>query len=384
MSKPTVASYCVTFLAPEMLHVYRQITGLQQFQQRVITQKWVNQDRFPVPEGMVTVVPKAKTRALRRFWFKQVLDGPVTISNAQRDIIIEALQASGADLLHVYFGHIGVYLLPLLRMETVPSIVSFHGADVGVDMDKPRHLQAMREVFELADRILVRSDSLGKELQKLGCPEDRIRLSRTGIPIDSWPFLERTPPAGGDWTILQACRLIEKKGLDLSLRAFARVRQAFPEATLRIAGEGPLLETLQSQAAELGISEGVTFLGFLDQDALKREMEAAQIFLHPSRTGKDGNQEGVPNSMLEAMASGMTVIATWHGGIPEVITDSESGVLVAEEDWEGLASGMMRLLENPAECAALARAARTVVEEQFSQQAQISQLESIYEELLEE
>jgi len=380
MSKPIVASYCATFLAPEMLHVYRQITGLQQLQQRVVTQKWINQDRFPVPEGMVRVVPKSRSRALRRFWFKQLLDGPVMVSPRQTEAILDAVK--GAELLHVYFGHIGVFLLPVLRKRPLPVVVSFHGADAGVDMDKPRHREAMQEMFALADRVLVRSESLGREVEKLGCPPEKIRLSRTGIPLDDWPLVERKPPVDGKWRMLQACRLIEKKGLDLSLKALKTVREQFPGAELRIAGEGPLLETLEHQAEELGITDAVTFLGFLSQAELKAEMESAQLFLHPSRIGADGNQEGVPNSMLEAMASGMAVVATRHGGIPEVIEHETSGWLVEEEDWKGLAEGMIHLMQNPEAYSAVVKAGRQVVEGDFSREAQIRQLEAVYWELI--
>ena len=382
MSKPVVASYCATFLAPEMLHVYRQITGLREFRPHVITQKWINGDKFPMSADDVSLVRKSRARAWRKFWFKQLLDRPILVSTGQADAILREIEKCEAELLHVYFGHIGVYLLPVLRRLSIPAVVSFHGADAGVDARKAWYQDALEEVFQRSARILVRSDSLGTELRELGCPSEKIGLNRTGIPLEEWPFAERFPPLNGKWRLFQACRLIEKKGIDLSIRAFAKVREKFPESQLRIAGEGPLLDSMRDLAQELGLTENVLFLGFLDQSELRREINQAHVFLHPSRIAADGNQEGVPNSMLEAMATGLPVAATHHGGIPEAVEDGESGLLVDEEDWEGLADAITQLLGDPAKYAATAKGARKGVERDFAQETQIAALEQVYREIL--
>ncbi|MFT5468308.1 MAG: colanic acid/amylovoran biosynthesis glycosyltransferase [Verrucomicrobiales bacterium] len=377
-----VASFCVTFLAPEMLHVYRQITGLQQFRPHVVTQKWINRERFPFPDDQVSLAPKSRARFFRRLWHKQLLGGPIMVSGGQRAAILREIEACDASVLHIYFGHIGVYLLPVLRDCPIPKIVSFHGADAGVDMDKAKHRAAMSEVFQLADLILARSESLVSKLLELGCPQEKIRISRTGIPMDDWPFIERATPPDGAWRLFQACRLMDKKGLDVAIRAFARIREKFPNATFEIAGEGPLLEPLQALARELGISEAVSFLGFLNQNELRAAMNRAHVFVHPSRTSTDGNREGVPNSMLEAMATGLPVVATRHGGIPEAVEEGVSGLLVDEDDEDGLTQQLLAVLEDGELRLQLGKAARTGVAAKFSQQAQIENLESCYAELL--
>ncbi len=382
MPKPVVASYCATFLAPEMHHVYRQITGLREFQPHVITQKWINGDKFPMPVERVSLVRKSPARAWRKFWFKQMLGRPIQVSRGQADAILRAVASCRAGLLHVYFGHIGVYVLPVLRRLQIPAAVSFHGADAGVDTRQAWHQDALEEVFARSARILVRSHSLGDELRALGCPAHKIALNRTGIPLEDWPFLRRFPPKSGDWRLFQACRLIEKKGLDLSLRALAKIRETWPETCLHIAGEGPLLDPMRNLAENLGLAENVRFLGFLSQHQLREEIRRAHVFLHPSRIAADGNQEGVPNSMLEAMATGLPVVATRHGGIPEAIEDGRNGLLVAEEDWVGLAERILRLFRDSGEYRRLAEGARNSVGADFSQQTQIAALERVYREIL--
>jgi colanic acid/amylovoran biosynthesis glycosyltransferase len=379
--KPVVASYCVTFLAPEMLHVYRQIRGLQQFQPVVLTEKWIHRDLFPFDPAQVEVIPRSRFRALRRIWSKQILRQPISISSGQAASIDRTLRQRNAAVLHVYFGHIGLYLLPLLRKRSIPTVVSFHGADAGVDQDRPQHRAAMRDLFRVADRLLVRSEALASELQKAGCPEAKIRLNRTGISMEDWPLHPREVPVHGAWRILQACRLIEKKGLDLSLRAFAAFHREHPAARFTIAGEGPLLPTLQALVRDLGLADAVEFRGFLKEADLRAEMQRTHIFLHPSRTGKDGNQEGVPNSMLEAMATGLPVIATQHGGIPEAVTHEESGLLVPENDVAALTAALLRLATDPALLQALGVQGRAAVSKTFSSVARIADLEAIYAEV---
>src|SRR6195952_3125376 len=111
--RPTAAQYVVTFLKPEMLHIYRQITALRAFRPVVFCQKREHAAEFPFDE--IVVLPKPRTHQLRRFVQKQLLDMPITIYRSEARRILAALENSGAKLLHVYFGHIGVHLLPLLE-----------------------------------------------------------------------------------------------------------------------------------------------------------------------------------------------------------------------------------------------------------------------------
>ncbi len=184
--------------------------------------------------------------------------------------------------------------------------------------------------------------------------------------------------------MIQACRLIEKKGLPVTLRAFARFAEDYPEARLTIAGEGPLLSTLKEFASELRLTDHVDFPGFLSQEELRSAYYDAHLFAHPSELGKDGNQEGVPNSMLEAMATGLPVLATRHGGIPEAVEDGVSGILVDEKDYKALAEAMLALANQEEDYRKMSEAAHLAVADKFDLPAQVRVLESYYEEVLEE
>jgi colanic acid/amylovoran biosynthesis glycosyltransferase len=378
--RPVVASYCATFLKPEMLHIYRQITALSRVRPIVVTQKREHADAFSFED--VRIVRKPATHFLRRIWFRQLRDVPWTISRSETATLLRLLDQADAQLLHIYFGHIAVHLLPLIRSWSRPSVVSFHGADVMVDLEKPAYRRATKEMLEAVELVLVRSESLRQALVRLGCPKTKIRIQRTGIPLNDVPFRARIWPDNGEWRLVQAGRLIEKKGLATSLRAFTQFAHRYPGARFTIAGEGPLLEQLQELARELEIADRVEFTGFISQAQLRELFYHSHAFLHPSETGTDGNQEGVPNSMLEAMATGLPVFATMHGGIPEAIENGVSGVLVAERDYEALARELLRATEQPEFLTRLAEAGSTAVSRNFEQSAQVRALEEYYFEAM--
>jgi colanic acid/amylovoran biosynthesis glycosyltransferase len=296
--------------------------------------------------------------------------------------MVKVLREIHAEVLHVFFGQMGVHLLPLLETSPVPVIVSFHGADAGVDLEKPTHLALTRRMLDRAALLLVRSDSLARRLAAIGADARKIRLHRTGIPLIEIPFQQRTAPADADWHCVQACRLIPKKGLATTLRAFTEFTCEFPKATLSIAGEGPQLAELQELAVTLGIASAVEFRGFLPQAELRALYARAHFFLHPSETPPDGDQEGVPNAMLEAMATGLPVVATTHGGIPEAVENGTSGLLVAERDPAALAQALLSLARDPNRYAQMSAAAAARVTAAFDLTAQARTLEGYYREAI--
>jgi colanic acid/amylovoran biosynthesis glycosyltransferase len=379
-TRPVIACYCATFLKLEMLHIYRQIIGLKRCAPVVIAQKRENAERYPFEP--VHIVPKPATHFLRRFWFRQLRHQPWLICDAELRSLLTVLSETRARLLHIYFGHIAVHLLPLIRAWKHPSIVSFHGADVMVDMNKPAYREATLQMLDAITLVLVRSESLRRAIVALGCNRGKIEIQRTGVPPEEFPIRERAVPKNGEWRLVQAGRLIEKKGLPVTLRAFSIFSKQHPSATLTIAGEGPLLAELQNLARELDIAEHVSFTGFVSQEQLREIYYRSHIFLHPSQTGVDGNQEGIPNSMLEAMATGLPVFATEHGGIPEAIENGVSGVLVPERNYEAIGGALLNAAQNPGLLSRIGRSGAEAVRKHFDLGQQARRLEEIYLRLL--
>ncbi len=381
MSKLVVASYCTTFLKSEMLHIYRQVTGLKGVRTFVMTKALQNTERFPFED--IELIPPPSPNPFRHGWLKFVERQPPIVYRGEYQLLASLLERRGADVMHIYFGHTGVHLLPFIQCWDKPCIVSFHGADVMLKAESPDYAMKLRKVFQSVPLVLARSRSLEKRLVLLGCPPEKIRINRTGIPLTQFPVQRREAPVEGRWRFLQACRLIPKKGLTTCLRAFALFRRENPNAELLIAGKGPLQPVLEALAGHLGISEHVHFTGFLAQKDLLDLYHSCHVFLHPSEMPADENQEGIPNSILEAMATGMPVLATRHGGIPEAVEEGRCGALVDERNFEALAAEMSKITRSPHSFAEIGILASESVSVQFEQSRHIAQLEAHYQEAVE-
>ena len=379
--KPLVASFCTFFLKPEMLHIYRQLTGLQAFETFVITKHRQNADRFPFDDIEPLVTPRRQV--LRRGYLKYIARKPALIYRGEYNAIRRILIRRDPELIHVYFGNTGVHLLPLLRKWDRAWVVSFHGMDVQRRPKEKGYDQKLTQMLQLAPLVLVRSQSLAKRLQDLGCNSDKIRLNRTGIPLQNFPWVNRPAPVDGQWQLVQACRLVEKKGLLTTLAAFRRFIADYPKARLVIAGEGPLRDALTRRINEFSLGNQVRLTGFLSQEDLRQTYRESHIFIHPSELAADANQEGIPNSMLEAMASGLPVVATRHGGIPEAVEEGVDGFLVPERDEPALYEALLKLVNQPDLWRQLGKQASRSVAQNFEQSQQIKKLETVYAEGIE-
>lgn len=385
---PHVISLCGTFLKPEMQSIYRQVTGLKRVRTTVYTQSHENAEMFPF-EPVVTLKklarPRLKGNFLLRFWFKHVIKKwppPFPINKEVRPYypydLVELLKAEKPDLVHVYYGHKAVHYLEMLEAWGGPFVVSFHGVDVSKFLDQPDYVAKLKTVFKKAALVMARSQSLLDRLEELGCPVDKLRMNHTPIPLEHLRAEVRRPPEDGQWRLVQACRLIQKKGILTTLKALTIVKEKYPLVRYVLGGEGPLKPKIDEAVHKLGLEDNVEMLGWLDQQQLLEQYRIAQMFLHPSQKTKEEDQEGIPNSMLEAMATGLPVVATVHGGIPEAVHSGEDGLLVPEKSPEQLAEAMLKLMGDASELARLSSNAAASVRANFGAEAQVAAMEDVY------
>src|SRR5215831_11874159 len=228
MGKRVVASYCSSFLKSEMLHIYRQVKALRGVHTFVVTKEVQNAERFPFDD--IEVIPKRRTNLLVHGWLKFVQRRPPIVYRGEYQTLDSLLRRHGADLMHIYFGHTGVHLLPFIEQWHKPCVVSFHGADVAHKPEIKDYPGKLRRLFNAVPLVFARSQSLADRLTQLGCPPEKLRINRTGIPLNEFPLVHRESPRDGKWKVVQACRLIPKKGVATSLRAFAIFKKDYPGA----------------------------------------------------------------------------------------------------------------------------------------------------------
>ncbi len=390
-ARPLVVSLCGTYLKREMQSIYRQLTGLRRFRTLVLAEKVEHLDVFPF-NGVIAMErpprPRRRGNFLLRFWYKHVVrqwppPRPITTQPKHHPFnLIELLREHQPALVHVYYGHKAVRYLEMLEAWGGPFLVSFHGVDVMKTTDDPAQGEKLQRVFQQARLVLARSESLLARLRELGCPPEKLRLNRTPVPLDQIAFTPRTAPPDGAWRLTQACRLIPKKGLYTTLAALPEIIARFPHTHFTLCGTGPEESALREKLRTAGLGRHVTLAGWQSQDELQEIYRQSHVFLHPSELTATGDQEGVPNSMLEAMASGLPVVATRHGGIPEAVTHGHDGLLVAEKDASALAAALLELLGDPERLTRVSKAAAASAREKYGAAQALAALEDCYAEAL--
>ena len=386
---PQLVSLCGTWLKPEMQSLYRQVVNLRRYRNSVFTEQLLNPGRFPFDPIVVMkkqVRPRPKGNFILRFWYKHVIKQwppPRSITNAPEYFpynLPGLLRELQPDLVHVYYGHKAVKYLAMLQSWDGPFIVSFHGVDVVKFTGEPNYVATLQCVFRQAQLILARSQSLLEGLKDLGCPPEKLRLNYTPVPLEAFPASIRTAPGDGCWRLVQACRLIPKKGLFTTLEALCLVVPHFPKLKFIVCGTGPVKDQFLKRRDELGLTQHVEVAGWMSQENLLAEYQSAHLFLHPSELTDTADQEGIPNSMLEAMATGLPVVATRHGGIPEAATHGLDSLLVPERSPQELGAAILTLLRDPVLLTRFSEAAAAAVRDRFGMEAGIARLEDCYDE----
>jgi len=279
------------------------------------------------------------------------------------------------DAIHAHYGPVGNAFQFLASMTESPFVTSFYGYDASELLDK--NPWRYENLFASADVIASLSSDMDKSLKSHGCPADKI--VRFPLPVDTGSF-QYTPPSGNSVEpidVLSACRLVEKKGIKYVLRALENLTDEY-NIRYRIAGDGPLRDELEQQVHDLNLRDVVTFEGWKDSDEVAKLMAESDIFVQTSVTSTEGDKEGTPTVLLEAQARGMPVVSTYHAGIPEIVDDGKSGLLVPERDSAAIESALRQLASNPSEWQEYGRRGRELVESRHSLEAVADRLEAIY------
>lgn len=286
------------------------------------------------------------------------------------------------DIIHCHFGPRGRVAAFLREIGAMRGklVTVFHGVDVSAYLH--HHPRIYRHLFARGDLFLPISEAWKHRLIEYGCDPARIVVHRMGV--DTYRFRsqakdrDRSPPH----RILTIGRMIEKKGIDDGLRAVAELRNRGIAAIYTVVGDGPERGRLEVLASQLGLDGAVSFLGWRDQNAVAAIMADSDVLLAPSVTDGHGDQEGIPVTLMEAMASGLPVVATRHSGIPELIEDGVSGLLVPERSVPRLTDALQRLLADPDLAVRLAHAARERILAEFDIYALNQRLVGHYRRLL--
>lgn len=288
-------------------------------------------------------------------------------------------------LIHAHFGIEGVYALPLAEKLGVPLVTTFHGFDATLSttgfFGSPAwawYPLLRRRLARRGNLFLCASAFIQERLLAQGFPPERTRVHYIGVDC-----VAITPrPAGEEeQVILHVARLVEVKGTEFLLRAFATLAPRHPQARLVIIGDGPLRNRLEQMARDSGAAARIEFLGALPHAQVLGWMRRAALLALPSVRTASGRVEGLGMVTLEAAATGVPAIGSDLGGIRETIVDGGTGFLVPERDPAALAARISTLLADAGLRQHLGAAARLRVEREFDIVRQTSALEAAYDEV---
>jgi colanic acid/amylovoran biosynthesis glycosyltransferase len=279
----------------------------------------------------------------------------------------------GIEHLHAHFATVATDVARLAaRLADVPYSFTAHAKDIFHETVQPEDLR--RKLEDAAAVVTVTDFNLAYLRAGFGAAAARVRRVYNGLELDRFPYSE---PGARPRRVVAVGRLVEKKGFDVLLESAALLSARGVDFTVDLIGGGELEAPLRKRVHELGLGGRIRLRGPQPQAEIARAVSEAAAFAAPCVVGRDGNRDGLPTTLLEAMALGTPCVSTDVTGIPELVRDGETGLLVPQNDAAALAAALERLLAEPALRIALAARARQRIEEDFDARRNSARLRRI-------
>ncbi|NEQ46707.1 MAG: glycosyltransferase family 4 protein [Leptolyngbya sp. SIOISBB] len=282
------------------------------------------------------------------------------------------LEQLGIGHLHVHFANIPAATAEIVKqMSGIPFSMTAHAKDIYLT-----EVSALNRRLQTAEFTLTCTDYNRQYLTQIAGAECPIHLAYHGIDLARFtpPTKELSPAAPGPLQMLSVGRFCEKKGFPYLLMACHQLQEQGIDFRCRIVGYGPLQAALENQIEELGLGDRVTLVGKLTQTEVIAEYRRADVFVLPCQVTEDGDRDGIPNVLLEAMAMGLPVVSTAISGITELVEWGKNGLLVAEKDPPTLAAALAQLADDRALGRRLGLAGRRTVHQNFTLEQNVGQV----------
>ncbi|HEX7320788.1 MAG TPA: glycosyltransferase [bacterium] len=385
-SNPVVAHLMRQYLGPTETFIHYQMAFLGAYRPFVICHRLRNGVEPPADYNVFSAV--AHTAGFPKTWARFAYQLLRYLPAVEIGLMEDVINDVKAKLLHFHYAVDARYFLGLKKRIRLPSLVSLYGYDVSLF---PRlyfglGLDYLKPIFVSIDRFIAMSNDMKKDLVALGCPEDKIIVHYYGVECDRFANPKREYRQKDILNILMCGTLEIKKAQHLVLAALHEIEErkaAKVRFQITFVGDGPMRSNLVNMVERYGWQKRVRFCGHIpyDSDVLIEEFRNADIFALPSITVK-GDKEGIPGTIVEAMAAGLPVISSYHAGIPEIIENGVHGILVQEKDHQGLIDALTALLENRYLREKMGKAAAGKAIGELDARKRILDLERIYEQLL--
>jgi colanic acid/amylovoran biosynthesis glycosyltransferase len=296
------------------------------------------------------------------------------LTYAQR-AFYQSLMETKPDVVLAEYGVTGASILPIVKELGIPLVVHFHGYDASKFDILKQYKAAYEEMFQYAQAVVAVSRQMTDKLISLGAPKEKVVYNCYG-PKDIFFSIQPTYQKS---IFLCVGRFVEKKSHHLTILAFHKMMDKHPDSKLVLIGDGPFKLFCEDLVKSLGMTARVEFSGPLGHEEVHRKLAESLCFVQHSRIAESGDMEGTPLSILEAQAAGIPVVSTFHAGIPDVVLNNETGYLVEENDIEGMAVAMDKILSDRTKTIAMGQAAKQRYKTHFTLTRHIDILQIVLE-----
>lgn len=362
--------------------IYKQVKALSE-KNKVFVATYETTSLFPVEKFSVIKLKKRPFSGRLKVLNNVFLNSPQKKEQFAHTQLTRIIKQKKISLIHAHYGTGGLVVLKAAKEMDIPLVVSFHGYDASAKLKVAEYARQLPELFDYASGIIICSNHM---IQTLTLQKWMSKVHFLPYGIDT-SFFKPT-----SWTkidkvvrLLHSGRVVAKKGVVDLIKVFHQLLLTHNNIQLDIVGAGDDLEQCKALMQTLQVPEDkLLFHGAQPHEMVKAFINKADIFILNSRVAPNGDMEGLPNTILEAMSMGKAVVSTYHAGIPDAITSGIDGVLVKENDNEALKSALEELINNAEKRSMLGQNGRRTVVEKFDEKEMSKKLQNIFIQLREE
>ncbi|WP_276373577.1 glycosyltransferase [Chryseolinea sp. H1M3-3] len=335
-----------SFFAVSETFIHRQVLSLSRhFDLVLMAFKFHNQDKFLQPTAYQILlnffngrIDHVLTFIARKVWPNSM---PFSFSTAY--LLRRIFKTERIDAIHAHYGWNGIAILSLAKRFKIPLVVSFHGVDASGLLRQKHYSKQLIPLFEYASSIVLCSSYMLKNLP-LENFVNKVEIIPFGVDVNVF-IPPEIPVMNKKLKILHAGRIVGKKGVPDLVRVFALLYEKYALIELHIIGAGKELEECKKVVQENNLEHAVFFFGPQSNAVVLQALRECDVFVLNSRTDDHGDQEGLPNALLEAMSCGKAVVSTFHAGIPDAVQNNYNGLLVEERSNSQLYEALEKLIQ---------------------------------------
>ena len=287
------------------------------------------------------------------------------------------MQEHHIDVVLAEYGTAGSYIAPVCKSLDIPLLVHFHGFDASRKDILNNFKKGYELMFSYAKKIIVVSNAMKKALIRQGCPETKLLINTCGPHSD---YLNIKPDNNSNF-IISVGRHTYKKAPYLTILAFQKVLERHPNLKLKMIGDGELFDVSKNLVKSLGLENNIILLGALERKEIIKHLQTAFLFIQHSLVASNGDSEGTPVGIIEAMAAGLPVVSTRHAGIPGLVIENETGFLVDEGDINAMGDEILKIVNNRELAKSFGKKGNERILSEFTLQKHIATIDRLIEEI---